>query len=180
MDLPGQRIEPPDGAGLQPVAGAAISLLPYRVKEKQGRDAKQMIFGQDKNELRLMYVEAWRKSNAGEALSTLELQIATVIGDHPEYQAEMTAESIEAAFTPEGGQANPFLHMGLHLAIREQVSTNRPLGISKIFNNLRDKLNNSHEAEHQMLECLAETLWEAQSRNVMPDEAAYVERLRRL
>jgi hypothetical protein len=31
-----------------------------------------------------------------------------------------------------------------------------------------------------MIECLAETLWEAQSANRAPDEALYLERLRRL
>jgi signal transduction protein with GAF and PtsI domain len=139
-----------------------------------------MIFGQDKNELRRMYVDAWRKSVNGEPLSPLETQIAQVVSDHPEYQALMTEETLEAAYTPEGGQTNPFLHMGLHLAIREQVSTNRPNGIQLVFNELTSKLQEPHEAEHQMLECLAETLWEAQGNNSMPDENAYLERLRRL
>jgi hypothetical protein len=127
-----------------------------------------------------MYIDAWRKAASAEPMSPLETQIAAVIGDHPEYQPLMTEAAIDAAFTPDGGHTNPFLHMGLHLAIREQVSTNRPDGISNIYKTLASHSQNSHEAEHRMLECLAETLWEAQRNNAMPDEAAYLERLKRL
>lgn len=139
-----------------------------------------MIFGQDRDELRQMYVDSWRKSVAGEILSPLEAQIAAVISDHPEYHAAMSSTSIDEAFLPEGGETNPFLHMGLHLAIREQVATNRPAGIKKVFDDLCSKHGDLHVAEHQALECLAETLWEAQSNNALPDESAYLERLRRL
>lgn len=139
-----------------------------------------MIFGQDKNELRQMYIDAWRKSQLGDLLSPLEAQIAGVIEDHPEYQAMMSEDMIDASFTPEGGQTNPFLHMGLHLAVREQVATDRPPGIAALFNAILVKTGDSHATEHKVLECLAETLWEAQSKNAMPDEQAYLERLKRL
>jgi hypothetical protein len=139
-----------------------------------------MIFGQDRDELRQMYIDSWRKSVAGEILSPLEAQIATVITDHPEYHAAMTSTSVDEGFRPEGGETNPFLHMGLHLAIREQVATNRPAGIKTVFDELCSRHGDSHVAEHQALECLAETLWEAQSNNALPDESAYLERLRRL
>jgi hypothetical protein len=139
-----------------------------------------LIFGQDKNELRQMYIDAWRKSQLGDLLSPLEAQIAGVIGDHPEYQAMMSEDMIDASFTPEGGQTNPFLHMGLHLAVREQVATDRPPGIAALFNAILVRTGDSHTTEHKVLECLAETLWEAQSNNAMPDEQAYLERLKRL
>lgn len=139
-----------------------------------------MIFGQDRNELRRMYFDAWRKFTTGAAMSPLEMQIAQVIEDHPEYHDLMTGEVIDASFTPEGGQTNPFLHMGLHLAIREQVATDRPPGIAAVFNTLLVRHGDAHSAEHEALECLAESLWEAQRANEMPDEQAYLERLRRL
>jgi hypothetical protein len=44
-----------------------------------------MIFGQDRNELRKMYAEAWKKQLAGQPMSPLELQIAAVVAQHPEY-----------------------------------------------------------------------------------------------
>ncbi len=139
-----------------------------------------MIFGQDRNELRQMYFDAWRKSRLGDLLSPLEAQIATVIEDHPEYQSMMNDEQLDQSFTPEGGETNPFLHMGLHLAVREQISTDRPPGIAALFNAILVKTGESHATEHKVIDCLAETLWEAQSSNAMPDEEAYLERLRRL
>ena len=127
-----------------------------------------------------MYTDAWRKAQARQVLSPLEAQIAEVIEDHPEYQAALADEDLDASFAPEDSRTNPFLHMGLHLAIRDQVKTDRPPGISKIFQDFVTKYSNPHEAEHRMLDCLAETLWEAQNRNTPPDEQKYLERLRKI
>ena len=139
-----------------------------------------MIFGTDRFELRQMYVDAWQKSCAGEILSPLEAQIAQVIQDHPEYQPAMSADTLDESFLPEGGKTNPFLHMGLHLGLREQVATNRPAGIAEVFELLHKKSGDRHAAEHQALDCLAEALWTAQNNNAAPDEEAYLESLRRL
>lgn len=139
-----------------------------------------MIFGQDRSELRKMYADAWQKHLAGQPMSPLEIQIADVIAEHPEYHETVTAEDLDRDFTPEGGKANPFLHMGLHLGIREQVATDRPAGIAAIHRQLATRYGDAHRAEHEMIECLAETLWEAQRANTAPDEARYFERLRRL
>ena len=127
-----------------------------------------------------MYADAWLKAQEAQVLSPLEAQIAKVIEDHPEYQSELGDEALEASFTPVEGKTNPFLHMGLHLAIRDQVATDRPSGISTIFQELVDKYSNPHESEHRMLDCLAETLWEAQNQNAPPDEQKYLERLRNI
>lgn len=138
-----------------------------------------MIFGQDRNELRRMYADAWRKYSEKLPLSPLESQIATVIADHPEYEAAVTGD-LDKDFTVEGEQTNPFLHMGLHLGIREQVATNRPAGIKAVFEQLAARLGDPHPAEHQMIDCLAETLWEAQRSQQPPDELQYLESLRKL
>lgn len=129
-----------------------------------------------------MYLEAWRKFSAKQPLEPLEKQLAAVIAEHPEYVSWLEAgdAALGAEFTPEGGQQNPFLHMGLHLAIREQVATNRPAGIAEVHQKLAERLGGAHEAEHAMLEPLAETLWDAQRQGRMPDEQAYLERLRKL
>ena len=137
--------------------------------------------GQNRDQMRRMYLEAWRKFSAREPLQPLEAQLAAVIAEHPEYVTWLEAGegAVGVEFTPEGGQANPFLHMGLHLAIREQVATNRPAGIADVHQKLSARLG-VHEAEHAMLEPLAETLWEAQRQGRMPDEQVYLERLRKL
>ena len=42
---------------------------------------------------------------------------------HPEYHAwlEQGERALTAEFTPESGVGNPFLHLSMHLALREQV-----------------------------------------------------------
>jgi hypothetical protein len=138
-----------------------------------------MIFGQDRNELRTMYADAWQKHCDKSPLSPLEAQIAQVIEEHPEYHEAVGAD-LTRDFTVEGGETNPYLHMGLHLSIREQVATNRPAGIEPIFRLLADKSGDSLAAEHRMIDCLAETMWESQRDQSPPDELRYLERLRQL
>jgi len=93
-----------------------------------------MIFGgMSRDNLREMYRAAWRKYKSQLPLSPLEKQIVAVISEHPEYRVIVeSAASDLANYSPRSGQLNPWLHMGLHLAIREQVSTNRPAGIAEV------------------------------------------------
>ena len=134
-----------------------------------------------REQLRRTYAEAWAKHLANSPLTPLEALITDVIGAHPEYQSILADADTAIAFEQNaaGSAENPFLHMGLHLAIREQVATNRPAGIAEIHQQLSARLG-AHEAEHAMLEPLAETLWEAQRQGRMPDEQVYLERLRKL
>ena len=85
-----------------------------------------MIFGQDRNELRKMYADAWKKLGDKKPLTPLESQIAAVVEWHPEYHDDVTSDELNKDYSPDAGKTNPFLHMGLHLGIREQVATNRP------------------------------------------------------
>lgn len=139
-----------------------------------------MIFGGDRAELRQMYFDAWCKFRDGELMSPLETQIAEVIRDHPEYQPMMATGSLEESFSPESGRTNPFLHMGLHLALRDQLATDRPAGVAAAFDALCASTGDRHAAEHRALDCLAEALWSAHRNNALPDERAYLECLRRL
>lgn len=138
--------------------------------------------GQNRDQLRRMYLESWRKFSQRAPLEPLEAQVAAVIAEHPEYVRwlESGDDALTAEFTPEGGRQNPFLHMGLHLAIREQVATNRPAGITDIHSTLAGRMGDAHAAEHAMLEPLAEALWEAQRSGRAPDEQAYLDKLRAL
>lgn len=137
-----------------------------------------MIFSQDRKVLRKMYADAWSKRVNSRPMSTLESQIADVIERHPEYHETLSGNELDADFAPEDGNTNPFLHMGLHLGLREQIATNRPAGIAPIFETLASRLGDAHEAEHRMIECLAEILWEAQRDGRSPDENRYLEQLR--
>lgn len=137
---------------------------------------------QDRSGLRRLYFEAWRKRCASRPLEPLEDQIAHVIEEHPEYHQvlEDEAGALDRDYAPGGGLANPFLHMGLHLAIREQVGTDRPAGIALVHAELCRRSGDRHAAEHRMIECLGEALWHSQRTGLPPDEAAYLESLRRL
>ena len=134
-----------------------------------------------REELRAFYLEAWRKRRERLPAEPLEMQVADVIEQHPEYHAllEEGPDALERDWTPEGGESNPFLHLGLHLAVREQVSTDRPGGIAGVYRSLVAQLGR-HEAEHRMAECLAEALWHAQRNHAAPDEVSYLATLKKL
>jgi hypothetical protein len=137
---------------------------------------------QSREQLRQMYLASWRKFRAQEPLQPLEKQVAAVIAEHPEYIAwlETGQEVLTADFTPEGGRENPFLHMGMHLAIREQLSTNRPAGFADLHRRLCEHYGDAHQAEHALLTPLGETLWEAQRAGRAPDEADYLRKVEAL
>lgn len=140
-----------------------------------------MIFSGDRTQMRQYFRAAWEKRQSGEALQPLEELIASVVADHPEYHAHVEAEpELEPDFLPESGATNPFLHMGMHIAIREQVATDRPNGIAAVHQSLCRRFANASDAEHRMMECLGESLWRAQRDNRLPDENAYLECLRKL
>ncbi len=135
------------------------------------------MFGQDRNQLRQMYFDAWRKQQGGELMQPLEAMIAEVVVLHPEYHVllEQCEDALDKDFLPEMGETNPFMHMGMHIAIREQLATDRPDGIVLAYQKLLLRLQDMHEVEHQIMECLGESLWEAQRNNRAPDESQYLQ-----
>ena len=137
---------------------------------------------QSRDQLRRVYIDAWRKRREGLPMEPLEAQVADVIALHPEYHAglERPDSVLDRDYTPEGGQSNPFLHMSLHLAVRDQVATDRPAGIRKAFEALVRRMGSPHDAEHRLIECLAEAMWEAQRSGRPPDERSYLQRVQSL
>ena len=69
--------------------------------------------------------------------------------------------------------------MGLHIAVEEQITTNRPSGVIDIYQALRKRFHDSHMVKHQMMDCLAEALWQAQRDGCEPSEDGYLACLRR-
>ncbi len=139
------------------------------------------MFGQNRQQLRQMYHDVWQKSQAKESLSSLESMIAQVISEHSEYHKIFNNDaSLEQEYFVEDGQTNPFLHMGLHISLHEQISTDRPAGIRTVYQQLQAKFGNAHDIEHQMMECLTESLWIAQRNNQAPAEADYLISLKKL
>lgn len=138
------------------------------------------MFGHDRKPIRERFIAVWSKMQSRKPLEPLEALIADVISDHPEYQSLLddADDVIDRDWTPEGGQTNPFLHMGLHIALREQVATDRPAGIRAAFDALMARAGDRLQAEHQAIECLAEALWQAGRTGLPPDEQAYLACLR--
>ena len=115
-------------------------------------------------------------------LEPIEALLADVIERHPEYHALLNRpdEALNADFTAEASGVNPFLHMSLHVAIREQLQTDRPTGVVSTYRALAEKRRlDPHAIEHRMMECLSASLVEAQRKATAPDETAYLECLRR-
>ena len=136
---------------------------------------------QSRDEIRRMYQQVWQKMLQGSVLEPMESLIAEVIEIHPEYQSLLEGEEglERLEYSPDQGATNPFLHMGMHIALREQASTDRPPGLGQIYAGLVGT-RGVHEAEHAMMECLGESLWRAQRDNQPPDEAAYLECLKKI
>ena len=141
-----------------------------------------MLYGNNRDEIRRVYCAAWDKHRQGLPLEALEQQIVAVVALHPEYHTLLADPDIALSsdYTPEMGQTNPFLHMGMHLAIREQLATDRPAGIVAAFGALMARVRDAHVAEHHMMECLGAALWQAQRNGLPPDETTYLACLQRL
>lgn len=137
--------------------------------------------GYTREQLRQSYADAWRKRLVGTPLTPLESMIADVIELHPEYQPMVgnAQAAVDFESAADSAAENPFLHMGLHLAVREQVSIDRPPGIRDLQREGASRMGDLHGAEHTLMEALAETLWEAQRAGRPPDEARYLELARR-
>lgn len=141
-----------------------------------------MFFTKDRQEMRQYFRSAWTKYQANMPMDPVEALIGEVVAAHPEYHPtlENEGDSLNRDFFPELGEANPFLHLSLHIALLEQLSTDRPNGVRDVHQALAIKLGDTHRVEHAMMDCLWETLTRIQRHNETYNDAAYLGRLRRL
>jgi hypothetical protein len=139
------------------------------------------MFSNDRTELRRVFHDCWKLKQQGQTLDALQQMIASVIEQHPEYHSLLeNSDNLDRDYHPAHGETNPFLHMSMHIALVEQISTDRPAGIRECHQKLAKTLGSPHEAEHRMMDCLSEALWQAQLNNTMPDEAGYLSCLQNL
>jgi len=128
-----------------------------------------------------MFAKAWRDHEAGKPQDKQGVMIAEVVAMHPEYHADIdSGVARHREYDGSDGQSNPFLHMAMHIAVREQLGVDLPPGVVKIHRQLTRRLGDVHSAEHQMLECLAEVLWSAQLDGTEPDIEKYVVALKQV
>lgn len=137
------------------------------------------LFNPTRDEVRAFFFDTWAKAKANQPLSDLEKLGLKVMHLHSEYHAilDKPEHYKQVAYYPELGETNPFLHMSLHLSILEQISINQPIGIAPIYAQLTRKYQSEHDALHDMLECLGETIWLAQRNNIGLDSAHYLKLL---
>ena len=138
------------------------------------------MFNPSREQVRRFFCDAWKKHLERLPLAGAEITAADIAARHPEYHALLADANAVVAqeWMPEGGQMNPFLHLSLHLAIHEQLSIDQPHGIRAAFERLRQRMD-PHDAEHVLLECLGETIWQAQRNGGPMDAAAYVDAVQR-
>ena len=134
------------------------------------------MFSPTRNQARELFFLAWEKYCAGKVLEGLETTALEVILLHPEYHALLgqRERNIDRDYLPESGQINPFLHLSLHLSVAEQLAINQPAGICALYEALLAQRGDRHAALHVILECLGETVWQANRLKTTPDQDAYL------
>ncbi|WP_317202418.1 DUF1841 family protein [Janthinobacterium sp.] len=139
------------------------------------------MFTPSSDDVRRFFCDIYRKHHAKEILSPLEAIALDWIVQHPEYESDLG--DVEAAlardYAGDGGQANPFLHLSMHLTIAEQIAVDRPMGIRAASQGLSQRLDSEHAAHHQIMECLGQMIWNSQRAGLPPDGTAYLECVRR-
>jgi hypothetical protein len=135
------------------------------------------MFNPSREEVRRFLIDAWRKRRDNLPATPLETVAGEVIAMHPEYHALLDAgeDALDRDWLPEHGETNPFLHLSMHLSIREQVSIDQPAGVAAHHTRLTRELGSAAEAEHVMMDCLAEMIWQAQRHHTAPDPAVYLD-----
>jgi len=139
------------------------------------------MFNPSRSQAREFLFDLWEKHRAGAALTPLESIALAIVLEHPEYHGYLQDREryLDRDWNPEGGETNPFLHVQMHLAIEEQVSIDQPPGIRAAVEALARKRGSMHEARHDVMDCLAEVIWNAQRHGAAFDNEAYLECVRR-
>jgi hypothetical protein len=138
------------------------------------------LYNPSRDQARQFLFDAWAKFKQKLNLSDLEKIAVEVMQMHPEYHVVLDSPEhyMHQQYFPEMGETNPFLHLSLHLSVIEQISINQPIGITQIYDKLQQQYNDKHRAQHDLLECLAETIWQAQRNNAPLDAANYLNLLK--
>ena len=138
------------------------------------------MFNPTRDQSRQFLFDLWEKHRAGALLTPLESLALSILQQHPEYHAvlEDRERYLDRDWRPEGGETNPFLHIAMHLAIEEQLSIDQPPGIRAAVDALCARLG-EHGARHEVMECLAEVVWQAQRNGAPFDNASYLDCIRR-
>ena len=134
------------------------------------------MFNPSREEVRAFFRNTLHKQRNGAPLTPIEAIAGDWLALHPEY-FDVLAPIREGEPDPveaREGEANPFLHLSMHLTIVEQVSIDQPAGIRAAVESLTTRLGSAHDAHHEVMECLGEMLWASERHRAPPDGVAYV------
>lgn len=138
------------------------------------------MFNPSRDEVRDFLFESWQKFRTNLPLTAMESIAVEVIAQHPEYH-ELLSDAAryrerfrDREYPPEFGDTNPFLHLSMHIAIREQIAIDQPHGVLHHHTTLTQQHGDAHAAEHDMMDCLAEMIWQAQRAATAPDGGIYL------
>jgi hypothetical protein len=152
------------------------------LNRKLAKEKFVAIFNPTREEVRRFFCDTWKKKTGDQILTPMETLASDWMVEHPEYHTLLSDPegAIAQDYTPERGETNPFLHLSMHLSISEQISIDQPPGIKEVSEKLAKKKGSAHEAQHAMMECLGQVMWEAQreSRPLSPEK--YLEALQKL
>ncbi|WP_396268312.1 DUF1841 family protein [Ideonella sp.] len=139
------------------------------------------MFQPSQNDVRRFFCDTFAKQRQGQPMAPIEVLAAAWMDEHPEYHADLAdvEAALAAVYTVDDGRINPFLHLSMHLTISEQVSIDQPRGIRQAVELLAAKRNSLHEAQHEVMECLGEMIWQSQRSGQPPDGLAYLDAVRR-
>jgi len=139
------------------------------------------MFTPSQKDVREFFCAAHAKSLAGTPLTPLETVAAQWISEHPEHHAELAdlEAALAAEYKVDGGRANPFLHLSMHLTISEQVSIDQPRGIRQAVELLAKRRGSLHTAHHEVMDSLGEMVWASQRSGTPFDGARYIASVRR-
>ena len=133
------------------------------------------MFNPSQSDVRNFFFDIIEKAQANHQLSDLETIAYSIILEHPEYKTILSnrRKYLDYQWTVEMGQTNPFLHLSMHMSIIEQLSIDQPPGVKNLYNELCVKFKDAHDASHQLMDCLGEMIWQAQSNQTVPDMQIY-------
>lgn len=135
-------------------------------------------------ELRRRFVQVARNLESGTPCDPSDLHLASVLLDHPQARSLLASATGEALIRGEDRSEREgsalFLHLALHVALREQVAADRPPGIRALHERYVTWAHHDRvEAEHRMLPILAEAMERELSESSPGDPRSYLEALTR-
>ena len=160
----------------------ALPQLARRVGVRPDRECKNIVmFAPSQHDVRRFFCEVHACLRDGALLTPMQARAADWIALHPEYHAELADldAALAAVYDVESGRTNPFLHLSMHVSIDEQIGIDQPRGIRQAVELLAARRGSMHAAQHEVMECLGEMIWNSQRSGLPPDGEKYLECVRR-